>query len=343
MGKSEMFRNGGIIFSIRFIINKSCSMNNPKQEDLQEIKKQKAFFVFLAKTPVRIVLIVLVLLAFILGLTFAVYTKPISSPFVQRIVNILPYPAAFVNGQAIWMSDFIKEYEAITQYFGTLDDSEIPSDEVVKATIMDTLVNKIAVQHLANQYGVVLDESRVDEELASLLSTTTEEEFLAQLEEMFGWNLDEFKDRVLQPLVLAEQMSEFVETSEDLQAGQKEKAEAAYTRIINGEVFSDVATEIYSASGFEGDGDLGLVNTSDIPEEWMEVINAVEVGSVSPVTEFPGGYYLFSVVERTETEDGEQIHLYGLMIPQATLTEAVTHYIDSIKEWRIVGKEQAEE
>ena len=172
------------------------------------------------------------------------------------------------------------------------------------------------------------------------MTTTGAEEFEAELLVMFGWNIEEFTARVVEPMVLAEQVSEFVSVNEEAQAGQKAKADAAHERIANGEDFMTVAAEVYAATGIPGDGDLGTVSVDDIPEEWAEIIEGLEIGDVSEVSELVGGYYLFSVAERTVTEDGaEEVHLLGFMVPEASITVVVEEYLDSVNIWRFVGQE----
>jgi hypothetical protein len=272
--------------------------------------------------------------------TSLVYLRPPTDPLVRRFTSILPYPAAVVGTDVIAMSAYLEERDALNTYFenAATETGTKPSEEEITQNIMDTLVHKAAVRYLAREAGVELDEARVDAFYQEAVGGADQEEFSTQLEAMFGWTPEEFRSRVVTPVVLAMQMGEQVAGDAERQAGRRAEIDAAYGRLQAGEDFAAVATTTSSDFSGANGGDVGYLNLSDIPEEWKTAIEALPIGSYSEVVEGTESFIIFKVTDRITAGEDSQVKLSVITVPKVTLEEAVQEYLDSVRVWKFIGR-----
>ena len=286
---------------------------------LKDTKSLRPFFVLFSLLGLLVILSVLV------------YRLPITNPFVKTVASIIPYPAATVDGSIITMRTYILEHEALTQYLKTTGYDEMPSDDVLQQTILEALINKTAIRKLAGQNGVRLDQNLVEKYYQDVVDgQTSEDNFTKELSDTFGWSKTDFKKRIVESIVLALQMSDFVSKNETLQIPAREKVEQVYDRLKAGEDFITVANEINAQSATSFETDLGYQNVSDLPEDW-KTVEVVSVGGLSEIIELEQGYVIATVKDRIEAAEDSQIHLMAVMIPKITLEDLVSEYLASAK------------
>ncbi len=283
--------------------------------------------------------IAVVLLLF--GTTSFVYMRPPTDGAVRKIVRVLPYPAAVVGNQVISMGTFLDERDALNTYFETTaaaSGTDAPTEAEITMNILETLVHKSAVEQLARKNGVTVDESRVDEFYAQAVAGTDAETFATQLQSMFGWGPDEFRTRVVRPVVLATQLGESIAANAERQEARRQKAQAAYDRIAAGEEFTVVADELSQDASMNSGGDIGYIPLSDIPLEWQDDISALQPGDLSPVIEGEESFMVFKLTDRTGSGDTEQVRLSLVSVPKETLDELVEDYLATTRVWKLIGR-----
>ncbi|MBI5794246.1 SurA N-terminal domain-containing protein [Candidatus Uhrbacteria bacterium] len=282
---------------------------------------------------------VVVILVVLLGVAGQqVYARPVDDPFVRTMVSIFPFPALSVNGTTVTMKEYLTEYDALKKYFDGQGADAPPADELETA-IADTLTNKVAIRQLAQARGIEIDQARVEKYYQDVIaSQESEEAFVQDLDDTFGWSVEEFKSRVVESIVLALQMSEVILADNALQQPRRDTIDAADARVLAGEDFAAVAKEVNA--GFEAglEADLGYVKLSIIPPSWASAVDALSIGSMTEVLDLPEGYAVFKAEDRTESDEDTQIHLLSITVPKMTLEEVVKGYLASVEVKRYVGE-----
>ncbi len=282
-----------------------------------------------------LVLCVVTVLAF-------VYTRPLSDSVVHLLGTRLPLPAAVVDDEWISLKSFFAEQDALKTYFTSPGQEEnVPTEEELTQNILDTLIRKTVVEQLAVQYQVTLDAARVEVFYQEMLGGTGEEAFAVQLQDSFGWTPDEFRARIVEPVVLATQVSEDILANPSQQQQAKEKIDAALARVEAGDAFATVATEVSGDLDATGGGDLGIVSLSDLPDEWIAALEGLEVGQVTGVIDGTEDYFVFQVTDRMVVEEEIKLGLSAIVVRKTTLEDAVDNYLNSVRVWRFVGRRPA--
>ncbi|TAL49734.1 hypothetical protein EPN81_04875 [Patescibacteria group bacterium] len=277
-----------------------------------------------------------IVVVFIL-VTMQVYARPVTDNLVRTMSGFIPYPALSVDGKTVTIKEFLIEYDALQKYFGDLGEQAPPSDQL-EIAIADTLVNKIAIQKLAVEYGVELDTDRVEQYYQDVIAQDGEEAFAQNLLETFGWTPEEFKTRIVESIVLALQMTDAVLADTQAQQSRKELIDTAYARVQTGEDFATVAKEVHA--GFDAiESDLGYVKASVIPDTWASQVTALEEGQITGIVDLPEGYAVFKLEEKIVAGEDTQLHLLSITVPKVSLEEVVDEYLTTVKVKRYVGEE----
>jgi len=275
-----------------------------------------------------------------MGVTAGVYLQPPTSGFVRAVTGVLPYPAVVVDGRPVSINDYLAEYDALVNYFTLAAPGEMPSEAELESNIVDTLINKTAIQNIARSHGIVLDPVREEEFFQQVVAQSGEEAFATQLSETFGWTPEEFRARVVGSVVLATQVGEWIASDAQTQTEARSQADGALTRLQAGEDFAIVAGDTSQDFSAAQGGDIGYVTRAELPETWGPAVADLEVGAHSSVVESPEAFLIFSVTDRIAGED-EQIKLSVIVLPKKTLDEVVAEYLDSVKVWRLLGEKEA--
>lgn len=294
----------------------------------------------ISRRRLRVLALAAGVLSAIVVLSSIVYLRPPTNGTVRAIVGVLPYPAAVIGTDVITINEYLEERDALDAYFQTSagETGTVPSEEEITQNIMETLVHKSAVNHLAEASGMTLDESRVDAFYEQAVGGADQEQFAAQLDSMFGWTVDEFRDRVVRPVVLAMQLGEQIEGDASLQDARRQKAQAAYDRLVAGDDFAVVAGDASADFSAAGGGDVGYVKMSEIPQEWTGTISQLETGSYSEVVEGIESFLIFRVTDRVEAGEDTEVKLSIISVQKVTLEEAVQEYLDSTRVWKLIGR-----
>ncbi|MBI2077864.1 MAG: hypothetical protein HYT80_05770, partial [Euryarchaeota archaeon] len=131
--------------------------------------------------------------------TIQVYQRPVTDPFVRSLAQVIPFPALSVDGKTGTIKEFLTEYDALQQYFDDAGE-QAPAQTQLEVAIADTLINKMAIQKLAQTYEIELDQERVEQYYQEVIAQDGEEVFVQNLSETFGWTTEEFKKRIVESI-----------------------------------------------------------------------------------------------------------------------------------------------
>ncbi len=285
------------------------------------------------------VLAVVILFAVVSVLVYA--SGGAGNVLVRAAASVIPYPAVKVNDQTVRMSEYFREYDALVNYFDQISEGEeLPPQEELQMTIVDTLVNKIAVQQLAKKHGIEFDVARVEEFFQTISGQGDDATaFAEEIKSTFGWTPEEFKERIVHPIVTATQLQEFVSKDVMLQSAAREKVEAAYTRLESGEEFVDVAKEVNLDSGALIETDLGYQNQSELSPIWKEDVEALEKGEYTKVIELPDGFVVLQLADRIAAGDDDQLQLFVMLVPKVAVEDVTDEFLETAEVKRYIGEE----
>lgn len=279
------------------------------------------------------------LLVTLAAVSAAVYVLPVNDGFVRSITTAVPYPVALINLQPIFFKDFYKEYDASQNFYtvnGTAEEERLPAAEM-STNILETMINHAAVNQLAKQYSIKLDQVKLEEKLQEAYTQSgSEEKFFSDIENQFGWSREDFLTHAMKPLVLSEQINEVVLADSTLQVEATDKINQALTRIKNNEDFGTVAGEFSEDSSATNGGDIGHLTTDQMPEQWLEFVSTTELNVPSEVIDVGQVYTIVMVTEKVEDGEQAQYNIKVIVVYKQGLSEVIDSFLSSSKVWKLV-------
>lgn len=298
----------------------------------------------------HIVLGVIGVLVIVVGaLSAFVYTHASTDKMVQGLAMRLPFPAILVGRSVVTYKQFYNEQDSLKKYFASsvTAGSPAPTDEQLRVMIIQTLSNKAIIKTLASNYGLTLDQNKVEAFYQNFLQSNggqAPDVIEQKIKETFGWTIPEFKQHVVEPIVLSAQVSDYIAASTYFQKPLNDEMRSAYVRVTTGgEDFEKVGTEVHDRIKVDMKSDLGFIKKSDLPESWGSKVADLENGKVTDVIELPQGYAIFKVTDRIKSQEvkgkkadpnaapaDEQLHLYTITVPKKTLDQVVAEYLANV-------------
>lgn len=278
-----------------------------------------------------IVLVVLLTLAPFVYTGIVLYGQKDRNTFTDRMTQWFPFPAAIVNGEWLRYSSVqtsIAEAISVTERFmgdAALADTlgPIPEASEIAETEYDRLVDVAVLEQVAVDYGIEATDQEVDDLYTEQILSQVggdEAQVTQTLEELYGWTVDEFKQKVVRELVLRQELQEKLLTDNDsaYTAAALQKITDVQAQVqIDPSQFAELAKQYSEDGSAANGGDLDWFGRGVMVPEFEEAVFALtEPNQVSDIVQTQFGYHLIQLVERkaaTDTEE-EQVHARHILI-----------------------------
>lgn len=358
----------GFTFSIvRKTIRDTLKMQeeNQKNEPAEDIKKKMRYSkkVLLWITGGGLVILVLSSLV-VLGV--GVYKYPWQSKefsankgdWQQKILSTaitnFPFPIAatnieqydFLNPQGIFAFRFIpiKEWEAnveaLKKYYEkegmdfTTSDGQAQLKNLQSAVLEKMIMDKI-VSDLAREKNIAIKDKDVEAELKQAETTFGGSDEIAKMvQEMYGWSMDDFKQKVIVPYLEQKKLLESVFNADQENEQAKKKALEVLAKVkVEGANFEDLAHE-YSEDPFSRDqgGDLGTFGRGAMVPAFEDAAFALNKGETSNLVQTEYGYHIIKVEDKGKLDTGEeQVHARHILIRTIDPTEWFQKWLEEQK------------
>ena len=168
----------------------------------------------------------------------------------MRTFAKLPIPAAQVDGQKIWYKDVV-ELAAIAE----IQDEDVPFDSA-----LETLIDRAYMRSLAADLNTGVAQEKLD-------SYPLDQEELASLLESAKWTIDDYRNYVIEPLLLYQAVDEEIKDSSKHQTIALAKLESIIENIELGVSFVDLAVQYSEHPSYAIGGDLGFLEIDDLESD----------------------------------------------------------------------------
>ena len=262
---------------------------------------------------IKIIILLVVVFALLLAFDIlGIYRLEFNDQVSFEVSKVLKLPAGKVDGQAIGVSQYLEDLKALRSM--VLNEREgfvnySKEKDVNNAIFYSLVANKLVDKQLAG-YGKQVTQADIDAQVESLFQQAggkIQAEKIIQ--DLYNLDLEQFKDKILRPLLSRELLQQFIVADENLKINQeaKSKAEEILAMAEKGANFSELVTT-YSddEATLNIGGELGWVVKGQLDPRWEEVIMNTPANSIVPeLVKSDFGYHIIRVGERVggTTED----------------------------------------
>jgi hypothetical protein len=267
----------------------------------------------------------------------AVYLLPASDPFVRRVTSVFPYPIAVVEHRWITFRSFFQMQDAFTRVrFFPSEQEETPDETFIQEDTLDAMMDRALVELLAERYGLRLDANGVGKFMAVMTANgMSDAAFAREIEERFGFEVDEFIRYVIHPAVLAGQVRDAVFADAQEQGEARQRLERYASRVRGGEAFADLFASTEGEFDIQG-GDWGYVTIAEMPDAWRAMVPELAMNAYSDVLELPDAFSFVQVVERIEAPEGARYKLNVMMVMKRDLEAVKNELRQHVRVWRFL-------
>lgn len=232
---------------------------------------------------------------------FGLYKYGWENPAASSIAHALPLPAATVNGNTISYADYLDDLATVRHFFakqaaGGADTGAPPSETELRKGVLDRLVATEILKEEAAKYNVSASKDDIDAEYKKFLAQDKSTDAAAQILDIYGWTVDQFKEKVMRPYVLQQKLSEAFAKDDKLNADAQKKAQDVLAKLKDGGDFADLAKQNSADPGSAAQGgDLGWFGKGVMVSEFETAAFAMKPGDVSDLVKTQFGYHIIKV------------------------------------------------
>ncbi|MDD2807200.1 MAG: peptidylprolyl isomerase [Patescibacteria group bacterium] len=279
--------------------NPSPPLVNQSLKQKHKFPKYRLFFILPLLT---------VLLFFILFSGYLYAFHPVNQ-VVIAVTKIIPYPIMFVDYRAAYYYTWAEQVSSLNNFYSKqLSDTtfKIPPILQTEKHILDRMIEDSLIKNLANHYGLKVSQSEIDSQIKKLTTFVGSTNTLAgQLDNLYGWNVSQFKQELLEPLLLKNKVALAITLDDRLNQPARQKAQEVLQKIkVDGESFEKMAQEYSQDVTAVQGGDLGYFTKGEMVPEFEQAAFSLGPGQMSDIVKTRFGYHIIKVVEKINDETG---------------------------------------
>ena len=244
--------------------------------------------------------------------------------FTRTVVKIIPLPIARVDLNFITYKEFNENLIFLERYSEHLGERKYQNPN---SLVLEKLIQEALIKKLAKKYDLIATKQEIKANSLSLLTgVDTLEELEGQLEETFGWSLKKYQKKIIKPYILQKKVAKKISTDSEINQDKLAEAQRVLELIKNEELSFGKAAQFYSQdqkTAPQG-GDLGQKPLAEFSEKFILAIKDLEIGQISDIIKINGGYYIFKLQSKDETENLYEIR--QIYFSTKTLAEYLTAF-----------------
>lgn len=278
-----------------------------------------------ARLMIKIVVGLLILIILSVGACMVgLYRFNFNHDLAITMAKTLQLPAGKINNQYISLGDYLDNIKKMSSAIAQKREGiYLYSDSTQLA---DQILYRLAAEKIMeaelSKRGVDFDDSLVKTQMNSLIQQAGgEESAIKMVSDLYGLNLNDFKDKILRPLTLRDQFQSIIMQDESIGINQtaKQKADQVLSLALSSSSDFSVLAKEYTndESGINTGGDLGWVIKEQIKEDWRDLIfNQADETVIPQLLKSVYGYHIVKVEKKLtdEASGTESVKLRHILI-----------------------------
>jgi parvulin-like peptidyl-prolyl isomerase len=278
--------------------DKKILSESSSAESIKPAKKTK-------KPKIQIWSVVFILIIIIIaGFFSSIYWFKLHNPVINKSVQFLNLPAAYVNGRSITLSDFNSDVEALSLYYDR--NKQQVSSTQLRQNALDTLIRVEVIKQLADKNSIKLSDVELNNRIYKVFQGAENQKSANDLsKELYGWNFEQYIQKILKPMLLTEKVENLVFGFTPEVFSKKQKINEIYTLLKEDpSKFSTIAQDVNEDETAKSNGDLGWFKLNQNNPLFELYLLQLNPGEISKVIETPDSLQILKLDERVNDSEG---------------------------------------
>lgn len=306
---------------------KNKNVKLPKVKKKQSVKKIVSKFI-------TSILIFIILLIAVFGVGICRYSW--DDAFSNFLLKFIPYPAVIVENDFILYKDYKKDIDTVLNNFEKNKVDNFDEERVVNGLLGRLITNKI-VENMAKNYGISVTGKELENNLAGYINDAgSKEEFEKIINDLYLWDINDFKNRLIKPVLLADKVNNYIIWSEEFNKDKKQIADEillVFKQDSSQKKFIETAKfRSEDLSTADKGGDLGWFGRGEMVKEFDEVAFNLSVGEISNVVKTKYGFHIIRVDEIKD----EKIKARHILIKTRDFESIISEEKEKTRIWKLV-------
>ncbi len=284
-----------------------------------------------------------VVVTIIIGVLLCAYVFHANYPVVVTIGRILHLPAIIVDGKWITISEIEENTASIKRFyenqdfsrFGIRIDFETENGkkrlQLQQRKMINKLIEDIAIKQIANEWNIRVSDDAVATAMERPMTEMgTEESVKSQLENLYGWSLKDFGDKVVRGQLLREKVSAKFKEKNKISREKLIQIKKAKAELDDGRDFNDVAQRYSEGLTANSGGMMGWFGKKQLQDEIGKQIFTMKKGEYTDVIETQLGVHIVHVNDISEVDGKKLINISQIIIKKKTLAEFLNEQISKM-------------
>lgn len=318
--------------------------NNNKMEKSKKLKEEKDSEVknsTLIYGGIGIFFFVIFLFAFF------IYGLGWENSLVQKAESIIPYPAAIIeNTKLITIGELRKNNASVKKFYESQDFSKIEMRvdfttesgqkrlKIKEREILNRMIEDKIIEIISKKRKIRVTDEMVDKNLQRKLEEYGNEEKLKEnLKKLYGWTIEDFKEKVVKPDLYKEALENMLAKEDATVPEAKKQIEEAEKMLENKKNFAEVAKSYSKGSTASEGGELGWFKKDQLIGEISQFVFSNEKGERSEIIESPLGFHLVKIEDKKIENGFDLARIRQIFVPKKTFAEFLADEIRNFKIW----------
>jgi hypothetical protein len=281
-----------------------------------------------------------ILVIIIISITVMTYFVRVDSPLVLTVRKTLHLPAIVVDGHNISIAEIEENTASIKRFYENQDFSKLgiridfdTEDgqkrlKLEEKTMINKLIEDIAIEELAKEWDISISKDAVKSAMERPMNEMgTEKAVKQKLQELYGWTLNDFGEKVVKKQLLKEKVSAIFDEQNPATDEMRQKIQKAKKELDDNRVFADVAQTYSDGIHANEGGIMGWFADGQIQDEIGQQIFTMDKGEYTDIIETPFGLHIVYIDDITEVDGKKMVHLSQIVVKKQTLADFINEKI----------------
>lgn len=133
-----------------------------------------------------------------------------TNPVIRAIGKIIPYPVVLVDGHIITYAEYANSFTTLRNFLENQGDN-IYSDGEIEGRVLERLITNQILDNMAEKRDIAVFDYEVEKAFQDAVENLGQDANVEKnIEELYGWTVQEYKDNIVYPFVLQKKLSQAI-------------------------------------------------------------------------------------------------------------------------------------